>query len=214
MDEEKIEVDLGLSHGHVGVIASLLPALKYKSTHVQAKGMIESGCNWLVEQSQCVDSYGSYYAYLQGDNKESKLGWCYGDLSIAITLLRAGKAINNASYVDFALEIAKHCAAREQIPIHKNNHAICHGNIGLFLMFQTLYKLTNEDIFRETSNKWLNKTLDRYQDNGIQGIALISKKGKYNMGLLTGLPGIGLCLLSALGQDIDWTDSLLLSSSI
>jgi len=213
-DSEKLEFNLGLAHGVPGIIAAILPALSVPSLFNRAKKLLIQSCDWLMLQQLNIRNKQSYFSSLTDSTYHSRLGWCYGDLTIALTLFRVGKALELPSYMDKAKEIGLHSARRGEVDAVVRDAGICHGSAGLFLIFNLLYKEIGSEELRLSADKWLDFTLSLYDEKGIEGLYKMSGlDNTYSecVGFLEGYAGIGLCLLAAFNEDTDWTDSLLLS---
>ena len=213
-NKQAIEYNLGLAHGVPGIIAAILPALKVPQLFQRAKSLLIQSCNWLLEQELSNTKSASCYSSSCNDTSDSRLGWCYGDLTIALTLARVGKELKCPVYLDKATQISLHAANRDSRTAMVKDASLCHGSAGLVLIFQLLDHYLKEPALIEAANRWLLFTLELYQKDGLKGFHMYdSIKGKYqeSSGMLMGYSGIGLCLLSALGQPNDWVDSLLMA---
>lgn len=83
------------------------------------------------------------------------LPWCYGDLSVAISLLRAAKAVRSLEFETCALELIEHSAARTLSSTGVADGGLCHGSLGLAHLFQRCYLWTGSAGAREAAIKWL-----------------------------------------------------------
>ncbi|WDE13964.1 lanthionine synthetase C family protein [Thalassomonas haliotis] len=208
------EFNLGLAHGVPGIIAALLPALKIPALQQRTQSLLMQSCDWLMAQELDKHDFGSCFASSCNEQHISRLGWCYGDLTIALTLARVGRALELPSYLEKAKEISLHAAGRDRHKGMVNDAGLCHGSAGIALIFQLLHQQLNEPELLQTANKWLNVTLDDYREKGLKGFYMysgVTKEHEQDTGFLMGYTGIGLCLLSALTGDTDWVDSLLMA---
>lgn len=232
---ESLEFNLGLAHGVPSIIASLLPALKLPNLHSRTKTLLIQSCDWLIGQElepnqsssgkksiSCFDSYCTGYHQendvltdkKSNEKSGSRLGWCYGDLTIALTLARVGNALDLPSYIDKAKALGLHAAKRDHHDAAILDAGLCHGSAGLALIFQLLHQQVQAPELLSAANKWLTFTLTMYQEKGLDGLFMysaLSKEYEKDTSLLMGYSGIGLCLLSALGQEADWADCLLMA---
>ncbi|MFT4927846.1 MAG: lantibiotic modifying enzyme [Phenylobacterium sp.] len=223
---DKAEFNLGLAHGVPGIIAAILPALNIPKLHQRAKLLLQQSCDWLLEQELAAESEGkarvSCFASACGEhdnggnsyNSGSRLGWCYGDLTIALTLSRVGKALQHSGYIEKARQISLHAATRDKTQGMVYDAGLCHGSAGLVLIFQLLDQQLNEPKLAQAANRWLDYTLDLYRQKGLEGLYAwtpLEQDYKEDTGLLMGFGGVGLCLLSALGEEADWVDCLLMA---
>lgn len=216
---EQAEVNLGLAHGNAGVLAALLTLSREPSVADAARPLLVAGCDWLLLQKQDVTMCRSYFSNLSHLQTKSRLGWCYGDLSIALTLGRAGKLLQQQQYIDSALVIALHAASRDAADAQIYDAGLCHGSSGLALIFKLLYRELKAPELLEAAIRWQNFYLQQYQQQGLSALHKWigdvepgdRRKREEDLGLLEGYAGIGLSLLTGLGQEPDWVDALLLA---
>ena len=208
------EFNLGMAHGVPGIIAALLPALKIPALYQRAKSLLLQSCDWLMAQETTQADKVSCFSSSCNDHKGSRLGWCYGDLTIALTLCRVGKALEHPAYIDKAKQISLHAANRDSKTGMINDAGLCHGSAGMALIFQLLNQHLDQPYLLKAANYWLQYTLSLYQQEGLTGFHMycgLSRTTREDTGLLEGYAGIGLCLLTALGADADWVDCLLMA---
>ena len=211
---DKPEYNLGLAHGVPGIIASLLPALNIPPLYSRTKKLLIQSCDWLLEQELSVSDRKSYFSSLNTSTHPSRLGWCYGDLTIALILFRVGKILELPSYMEKAKEISLHAATRDEVSSAVGDAGLCHGSAGLALIFQLTAQELNMPELLDISEKWLDFTIELFDKNGIEGFYKLSGYDKTLSectGFLEGYAGIGLCLISLLNGECDWADCLLLS---
>ena len=211
---EQPEYNLGLAHGIPGIIAAILPALKNPSLHSRTKKLLIQSCDWLLQQQLDITDSNSYFSSSADSKHSSRLGWCYGDLPIALTLYRVGIALDSPTYMDKARDISLHAASRDEISGIVDDAGLCHGSAGLALVFQLLYQEIGAAELQQASEKWLDFTLKFYDEKGLPGLHKFTGIGNNyveSTGFLEAYAGIGLCLLVALNGETDWTDCLLLS---
>lgn len=210
------ELNLGLAHGIPSIIAALIPACQHPILATEARRLVLHGCNWLLAQRQAVAETGSYFGYLASTQRNSRLGWCYGDLAIALTLARAGIALDHAPFSEVAKEIALHAAGRDVASAQIRDAGLCHGSAGLMLMFSLLHRIFPEPKLLAAKLFWKNDTLTRYEQQGLEGFNAFrnTEQGAIYIpesGMLNGYAGIGLCLLAELEIEPYWADALLLT---
>ncbi|WP_290618234.1 MULTISPECIES: lanthionine synthetase C family protein [unclassified Arsukibacterium] len=209
---DKPEHNLGLAHGVPAIICALLPAVAHPDSGQKAKKLVSDGCNWLIQQQLPAGKTGSLFSNCAEENQPSRLGWCYGDLTIALTLARAGKALGRQDLIDFACNLGVHAAQRREDSAMVHDAGICHGSSGLMLIFQLLNDIIPKPEFKVASDYWLENTLARIKKDNKKGF-YANKAGQLveDRGLLEGYSGIGLCLLARQGIAPDWADALLLA---
>ncbi len=135
----------------------------------------------------------------------SRLGWCYGDLSVAFMLLHCGKALAKAVWTEKGLQIALLAAERNFENAGCEDAPFCHGTAGLVHQFNRLYKFSGNSAFKNAADYWYATTIKEFYKPESGGPAynfltydLKSRKQKpiVNDGLLEGNAGIGLVYLS------------------
>jgi hypothetical protein len=108
-----------------------------------------------------------------------------------------------------------HCSRRREQDGMVFDAGLCHGYGGLVLIFGLLSQYFPAAEVLTAKQYWLDKVLNQYQ---LYGLAALHKQveradeltAQEEPGLLSGYAGIGLCLLTAEGQQADWVDLLLL----
>jgi len=213
------EFNLGLAHGVPGTLAALvalIPAITDKSKRLNAMNTLRAGCNWLLKAQQDPESFGSYFANLVGYPAKSRLGWCYGDATIALTLFRAGLLLSEQRFTDVACKMSLHASSRNPNEAMIHDTALCHGAAGLLLIFTLLRRYYPHPNIDTAVSQWRDFVLQRFELQGLAGFNKL-KDGPDNShfeednSFLSGYAGVGLCLLIADGQEPTWVDALLLA---
>ena len=210
-----VEYNLGLAHGMPAVLAALLGLIPHLPEPAPARQLLQAGCDWLLQQQQPATTFGSYFANAADRPACSRLGWCYGDLTLALTLFRAAELLAEPAYAELARQMSLHCSRRREQDGMVFDAGLCHGYAGLVLIFGLLSQYFPEPELLVAKQYWLDKVLTQYQ---LHGLAALHKQveradeltAQEEPGLLSGYAGIGLCLLAAEGQSTDWVDLLLL----
>jgi len=211
--------NIGLSHG-LPAILGIISKYFLRSGDASAKILIEELSLFLLSIKNRDSSLSIYPYSFETNTKESstsRLGWCYGDLGVALSLIHAGNAIDNVRLKEEAFHIASHAIKRKDL---KENGIVdaglCHGTAGIAQIFKRIYFDSNDSSFLKASDYWFEKTLPMIQPqkNLMTGYCKWdSKIGYVNcFGLLEGISGVGLSLLSALSDEpLNWDESLLIS---
>lgn len=215
-DNNNPEFNLGLAHGVPAVLAALI-ALHDGLTRQKEKArqLLNAGCNWLLAQRQDPQKYGCYFGNVAEKPSTSRLGWCYGDLTIALTLFRAGNLLQRDDLICAATEICLHASQRTYEQSFVQDAAICHGIAGLALSFRLLSECCPDPQIKLAEQFWHNELLTLYRTQGLKGFYRFGEEEGLptylqDASLLNGYAGIGLYLLTTLGQKADWTEALLL----
>ena len=206
------EINLGLAHGNFGTLAVLIKAYRLQQ-HTNLKEIIYKLSCYLLKQGKFSEK-SSYFGYTNGDGKESRLGWCYGDLSNSLVLWHAGKALNDDEIMATAKKMALLAAKRKIENSSVDDMGLCHGASGNAVIFQSLYKAMNEKPLLDASNYWYSVLLNAFNsEKGLEALWRYNppkKRYEESFGLLEGYAGIGLSLLSLLELDSSWKSLLLM----
>lgn len=215
--------NLGLSHGIPSIIAFLVRAGRQPSLTAQCSRLIEKSCRFLQHHMRPPETYGSYFGYLVNADGEqtpaSRLAWCYGDLGVCTTLWQAGEALQQENIKAAALEIARYNAPKRDLAAaYVQDACFCHGTSGIAHIYHKMYRHTGEPLFSEAAGFWYEQTLAMATfEDGLAGyktfVGTDSADGEWHNvpGLLEGVSGIGLSLISAVaGFEPAWDEALLL----
>ncbi|HEY0922994.1 lanthionine synthetase LanC family protein [Rheinheimera pacifica] len=215
-DNNNPEFNLGLAHGVPAVLSALIALhgglTRQKAT---AEKLLNAGCNWLLAQRQDPQRHGCYFGNVAEKPSTSRLGWCYGDLAIALTLFRAGHLLQRDDLIRAATEICLHASHRTPEQSFVQDAAICHGIAGLALSFRLLSEYCTDPQIKLAEQFWHNELFKLYRTQGVKGFYRFGEEEGQptyleDASLLNGYAGIGLYLLTTLGQKADWTEALLL----
>lgn len=223
LNYRNIEVyNTSLSHGMASIIIFLTIAYKKKVLLSKTKRLLCGAINYILSlKSELPDlEYKSFFpnSVLVDDSVSeynSRLGWCYGDLGVGISLLFASVVLRDKKLSKTATDVLLQTTSRKD-PIKEfvNDAGICHGSAGLSHIYNRLYHYTGHEIFLKSAIYWLNDTLKKSEfKDGLAGYKTFEKDKMVNdKGLLTGISGIGLVLISAI-SDIEprWDECFLLS---
>jgi lantibiotic modifying enzyme len=216
--------NLGLAHGVPAIITVLGMIYEKGIARDRVLPLLERSITWLLAvQNPPEEGLSSLYPSLVDMNsaavhgKQSRLGWCYGDLGVAITLWNTGHRLNKESYREAAYKIFGHTLQHRNTKNGSINDAcICHGSAGIAQIFHRAALRTGGDpLLSEGAGRWTQQTLqmNTWKD-GPAGYKFYNNpqyEDCYN--LLEGITGIGLSLIASLdaANDPAWDRCLLLS---
>ena len=216
-----IGVNLSLSHGVSSTINFLCRLYIYNDFRDAVRDMLTGAISYVLKFKKQDHSLSSLFPSWICDDVEqeenSRLAWCYGDLGIGITLWQAGKALDDPGYKEEAINILKHSAKRRDLKEAKVIDAnLCHGAFGIMNIYNYMYKETSEQLFRDTTDFWMDKALDMaIHQNGYAGyMQWRGDIGKWEkeINVLEGIAGIGLSIISYLAPfDTSWNECLMMS---
>ncbi len=215
--------NISLSHGMSAIFNLLTKTYVTGILKEETSAMLIGIAEYILNQEINVKKYGSYFPSYSIESEErlhkSRLGWCYGDLGISTTLWQAGIALQNKQWQTKALEVLLY-AAEKRRDLEKESVAdagLCHGTAGIAHIFYRMWWNTRLPEFKEAADYWFSETLKMARfDHGLAGYKAwhTEKYGgwKNEYGILDGIAGIGLALLSYTTEtEPTWDECLLLS---
>ncbi len=221
-DEGVKGYNLSLAHGITSIINFLSRLAAYEDFKSDVEDLLQQSIKYVlsfkIKDTQCTWSFPSWITNTNEKSDSSRLAWCYGDLGIGITLWRAGKILDNATYKTEAIQVLTHAAKRrdpEEAGV--KDAGLCHGAYGIMHIYNYMYKETGEPMFKETMDFWLDQALKMaVHDDTYAGY--MQWQGGENAGwrseisLLEGVAGIGLSIISYLASfDTKWDECLLMN---
>jgi lantibiotic modifying enzyme len=210
------QYNLSLSHGIASIIIFLSKCYAQKRYYeVQTEELLNRSLRYLLSQRNDKDKrMNSLYpnsGEMSAASRNSRLSWCYGDLGIAAAFWQAGKALAENKWKKEAIAILIHATTRKDLITNNVVDAgICHGTAGIAHIFNRFYWETKNPLFRDAADYWIEQTLQMARfENGLAGYKVwYGENGWVNQrGLLEGIAGIGLVLLSHLADEEPTWDS-------
>jgi len=222
-EKDRKKYNISLSHGmsSIAVILSKLYAINRMDKEM-IKSLLQGCINYILEQEIDKDKYGSFFPNIAIESIEqlqgSRLAWCYGDLGIAMALWQAGIALRNEMWKNKALEVLLFAAEKRRgLEVNMIIEApLCHGTAGIGHIFYRMWWNTRLPEFKNAADYWFEQTIKMsiFAD-GLAGYKTWygEEKGWVNSyGLLEGIVGIGLALMSYYYEtEPTWDECLLLS---
>lgn len=207
--------NFGMAHGMPGLISFLAQVYERGIKQSEIKEMIENAVPYLLQHEFDAENECRFPFSIDVDNptgvvnKYSRLGWCYGDLSLAFMLIHCGRALSNSNWSEKGIEIALKTTARNLKSSGCEDAPLCHGTTGLVHQYNRLFQATGNIIFKQAADRWFNLTIEHFYQpsNGKPGyifytydIQTDQQKAVVNNGLLEGNAGIALIYLSYIYQ--------------
>jgi len=220
-EEDLKGFNIGLSHGMSSIVNFLSRLVSYNDFKAETESLLKKAVNFIISieynNAQQVSCFPDWITSNNEKSDSCRLGWCYGDLGIALSLWRAGQVLEDTSICDKAILVMKKACKRTTTEETRINDAgLCHGSYGVMHIFNYMYKETGDDIFKEASEYWMQESLAMaVHDNGHAGY--MQWRGGEDAGwrneinLLEGVSGIGLAILSYLAPfETKWDECLLI----
>lgn len=212
--------NLGLAHGIPAIITFLTMVGEAGFERERVAVLIRRASNFLLTLQLPVKTT-SMFPCFADSHKENfgstcRLGWCYGDLSVAVCLFRAGIFLNAPILKEAAHNLIVHSIQRKfNDDTQIIDAGFCHGATGIMYIYNWFYRHTGITEYRDAAIFCAKESLRmaRFED-GIQGFkSYTSSRGWTNdHGLLEGVAGIGLCYSSVLlHKHQTWSEWVLLT---
>ncbi len=220
-DSKKKGFNISMSHG-ISSIISVFSKIYLKGIEKEITGrIVEGAVSYLLRQKLPSSKYNSIYSNYALESMDklhsSRLAWCYGDLGISVALWHASQALGRKDWEKEAIETLLHASKRRGLVENGVVDAgLCHGTAGIAHIFNRMYGYTSLEELKQASDYWFAETLKMARfEEGMAGFKAWQGevRGWVNEpGLLEGVAGIGLALISAI-SDIEpaWDECLLLS---
>ncbi len=206
-------VYLHTSHGQTGKIMVLAKLAPYFTV---AKSALESAVRYFLTVKENGNEKYPYRIVNGTKDYKTHKGWCRGNLTMGLALLKAADVLNNAAYKKEAeqigLTVLKEIDNESYVAL---DTGLCHGKAGITLLLQHYATQTKHPLFEQAAAKALQTTLAAGNNNGgvcgYQTYDGVANVWKNDFSLLTGVAGIGLSLISYLSnKPLPWDGFLLL----
>ena len=206
--------DLSLAHGcsHIILLLCRLYDILDDNYRPDLREMIIGAVEFVLHH-QLPNPRFSYYPYsvrkeevFTTQHTASRLSWCYGDFGIVLSLIHADKVLPNHGFYDKAKEIALFMTKRRNLSENLVvDPCFCHGASGVSAIFAFLYKEIKNKEMLNSYFYWLevtNKMLVN-NDNELTYFNPTTAKFEKHEGMLTGVGGVGIVLLSSCYKTIE-----------
>lgn len=199
-------INMGLAHGMPSIIRIL--SMMYKKSAIYKERilfLLKGAIKFMINSKQDINEFDSYFPYEHSKSRTTRLAWCYGDLTVALSIWHAGRIVGIKEWEKEAIGIAKESCKRKSFRNDVlEDLCICHGSSGIAHIYNRFYQYTGIDEFRYASDYWIGVTLKK--------ICQIDIKSKLKGGILEGLSGVCLVLLNRIKEyDMSWDRCLLIS---
>lgn len=210
--------NISMSHGISSIIGILSRLYKIGICKEKVSELVTGAVNYLLQNKQETTSqylFPRWVCETENETKKSgRLAWCYYDMGIAIALWQAGLLFNNEKWKNEAIDTLLHTTIITDIKESGACDAgLCHGTVGIAHIYHRMYSYTNIDAFKKSAIFWFEQSLKMASfEDGLAGYKAYRGDWVNDYGLLDGISGIGLAMISAV-SDIEpkWDGALLLS---
>jgi lantibiotic modifying enzyme len=221
---EEDRINFGLSHGFPSILVFLCKVYQAGLLQKELLPVINKIVHYLLNHTVDPVLSGNYFpTYLYPNNPEknvydSRLAWCYGDISVCLALWHANQIIQSSTLDQFIIEVLKLASSqRGHLENRIRDAGLCHGSAGLGYLFHRFHERYAIDDFAEASQYWFNKTyeLSNHQEGPAGFMAytpLSATNYAVEFGMLEGIAGIYSCIQTAKGNlASDWDEMFLIS---
>lgn len=230
--------NLGLAHGATGILAFLSICLLNGIELPGQTETIEKIARWL-QVNKRVNQWGDYWVdhiafEKQADHSDSPFiydAWCYGSAGVVRALYLAGKALDAPEILQTAQSGFNAIENRIQQEMSGlNSPTFCHGYAGLLLMTYLMSRDLNSPSWSQLRDQLLQKLFSFYRETypfgfkdfeplfGDQFILNQLDQAKMieidKVGVLEGVSGILLSLISCISNKTDWALPFLIEGRI
>ncbi|WP_185154294.1 lanthionine synthetase LanC family protein [Fulvivirga sp. M361] len=212
IDTDIPEYNLGMAHGSPSIVSFLCSAFEYIENKEKVIVLIQKTISWIRHYKQDV-SFGSYYPSIISDRitlpQKSALSWCYGDLGIAFSFIKAGELLNDNSLIEEAYELVLNAATRDMkdsLIFHSKEYheaCFCHGSAGNSYMFMKLFSYFKDKKIQTAQHYWFKQFSElRLKMSNRFSFYSYNEQDELewndDLTILEGISGIGLVLLAKL----------------
>jgi lantibiotic modifying enzyme len=210
--------NLGLAHGHAGVVALLAEVCAARIAPAKARPLLDAAVRWFLAHEDPAFGFAAY-AVEGAAAPRTRSAWCYGNPGAGVALLAAARAANDAAWEARALALLERETKLPKGESRVVDGGLCHGSAGLAHLYNRVYQATRHDDFRAAARRWAEDALAMARpDAGVAGYQAYMPIGGGSMqwadepGLLMGVAGIGLALLATVAPVVPMWDRLLLTA--
>ncbi len=194
-------IDFGLAHGNAGILFFLGKCYSENVMPENCLRLIKGILQFYDNNLMNYETAGSFYpAIVKLSNYGSKvdnttrLGWCYGDLTILNTFLLIADIAKDVALRDKTIDMLLQTSERiEYKETFVEDAGLCHGSAGIALIYMNIYELTGNLKFKEIASFWIDKTYN-YSNNKEYIGGYVFNLGESKIGseitLLNGIGGV------------------------
>jgi len=189
--------DLGIANGLLGIILFLCQLTKLNVHTNKLTVVLNEYIEYLFCQQKDDNSGLHFSSHINRSN--STLQWNYGDLAAAYSIYQAGIANKNNEWKVIAIEMALRTTDIKESK--SENAGIYSGTMGIAHLYNHFYQNTLNIEFKIAAEYWIDKTLSTNIEEDLPGFSIpLNKNNEPELGILNGLAGIGLVLISAIAD--------------
>ena len=229
-ETEEIIISNGLSHGLPSIISFAAECLIKGINVEKSKKIINEATAWVLSKENPTCQGGNKFPLsLPLSEIESKkepgnrLAWCYGDLGVALSLLKASVAMEDIELklksmliierlIKVDLEVAAYNVKEDCVDL-----GLCHGAVGVAMMFFRIHELVGEERVLERAHYWMDYTfseISKHKDGVVfpnYDIELKEFQVGYCNNVIQGIDGLILCMLTFMEPQLSWDEVFMMN---
>lgn len=215
-----IGYNLSLSHGMSSIIYFLNKLYQNGIQPLKTSRLIAGAIQYIIKfERKNSDGLSLFPSWIEEKSPleyNSRVAWCYGDIGIGKAFQWSGQILGEQAFVQKAKDIWVHASKRRTFgETRVEDAAFCHGSFGLTHFFNQIKLEHQLNELDESVDFWINDGLIRRTSTENQPYNqwnAITQKFDFNLSLLEGISGIGLCLMDwARGQKSEWDECVMMN---
>lgn len=210
-------IPLGPADGLVGLYLTLMEAYCLGNAREEVKDLVRDGVGLILSLQGEVDFSEQKYALFPDfitaaphpSGFTRRLNWCAGDLNCSLFFYRAGHLLTDEKLRKLGDLVGLNTLLRkDEAATGVRSSRFCHGSSGVAHFYRTLYGYSLHQSYYAGYEFWIGRTLDFLEKELLRPDRPHHAQAH---GLLDGLPGVALTLLSYLDDNQpEWSKWLLL----
>jgi class I lanthipeptide synthase len=213
--------NLSLSHGISSILNFVSRLHRYDAFRESTDKLIRGSANYIMgfknNDPKNLSLFPSWVEKGVALKYNSRIAWCYGDLGAGLSLMNAGKSLNDIPIQQYALEVLNHTANRKAVnETLVSDAGICHGSYGNAIIYQRIFQESNHESFKAMFDFWIADGIQKaiFKDGyaGYKQWNGVEQSWTPELSLLEGVAGIGLVIIDYLSEKPNsWDECLLIS---
>jgi class I lanthipeptide synthase len=152
------DINLGLSHGVAGILATLAALNQGGATQTATSTIVE----WLARCSP-TDGGGRWAASIErGEQRPTRVAWCYGTPGVAAALSLAARALQDAHLHELARASLVAIASSNRSEWGQRDFSLCHGHMGNAVVFALLGQRYDDSQLRGVAHQLALETMSAF----------------------------------------------------
>lgn len=170
------DMNFGFPHGYLSIIKILLNAQLSFGTQSKYQFIIDKCIAKImshIDEDHKIDGihiYKPHKIYYKNEeliaHQNNRLAWCNSDVSWIYLLSKIDYQNKESKYKTFINTVGDNVVKRKKMNVTGiENYHFCHGSSGVAQLFSELYKITEDEKYKEAHQYWVAKTLAYLEDD-------------------------------------------------